>query len=380
MIKPIESLNMKYSLQLIGGSFILKICFVLFFSISYCQNSWATYSALDSLSFFKANHPYIQYTGRIDFSNPLLPRMWAPGCYIKATFSGPDCQIVLNDEELWGKNHNYLEVVIDDNKPIRIQTTGKNNVIKVASGLSNGPHTLVVCKNTESNIGYLEMVGLKCKSLLPVKVKPIRRIEFIGNSITCGAGSDASLVECGKGVWQDQHNAYMAYGPVTARSLNAQWHLTSVSGIGLIHSCCNMTITMPLVFDKVNLMNNTIQWDFSKYIPDVVTICLGQNDGVQDSIVFCKAYVDFIGTLRLHYPMATIICLTSPMADINLVKVMKVQLSAIVKAFNDKADNNVYKYFFSKRYYHGCDTHPDLSEHQEIAAELTAYIQKIKKW
>jgi hypothetical protein len=380
MNKSIGSFIVYLSLLSRIRSFIIKMSLVSFIVISSFQNGSANNSVSDSVLFFKANHPYIQYTGRIDFSNPLLPRMWAPGCYIMATFTGPDCQIVLNDEELWGKNHNYLEVVIDDNKPTRIQTTGKNNVIQVASGLSNGPHTLVVCKNTESNIGYLEMVGLKCKSLLPVKVKPIRRIEFFGNSITCGASSDTSMVACGKGVWQDQHNAYMAYGPVTSRSLNAQWHLTSVSGIGLIHSCCNLPLTMPQVFDKVNLMNNAIQWDFSKYIPDIVTICLGQNDGVQDSAVFCKAYVDFIGTLRSHYPKATIICLSSPMADKNLVKVMKVQLSSIVKALNDKGDNNVYKYFFSKRYYHGCDTHPDLSEHQEIATELTAYIQKIKKW
>jgi len=380
MNKPVGSYNEKFSLQLMGGSFILKICFVIFLNLSCFQNSRANITSPDSVVFFKANHPYIQYTGRIDLSNPLLPRFWAPGCYIKATFTGPDCQIVLNDEELWGKNHNYLEVVVDNNKPTRIQTTGKNNVIQVASGLSDGPHNLVVCKNTESNIGYLEMVGLKCKSLLPGKVQPERKIEFIGNSITCGAGSDASAVACGKGVWQDQHNAYMAYGPVTARTLNAQWHLTSVSGIGLIHSCCDLTLTMPQVFDKVNLMNNTIQWNFSKYIPDVVTVCLGQNDGVQDSAVFCKAYVDFIGSLRMHYPKATIICLTSPMADNNLVRVMKIQLGAIVKTVNDKGDNNVFKYFFSKRYYHGCDTHPDLSEHQGIATELTAYIQKIKKW
>ena len=31
-----------------------------------------------SLSFFEADHPYIQYTGRIDFTNPKLPRFWHP--------------------------------------------------------------------------------------------------------------------------------------------------------------------------------------------------------------------------------------------------------------------------------------------------------------
>jgi hypothetical protein len=334
----------------------------------------------DTVHFFRADHPYIQYIGRVDFSNPLLPRFWAPGCYITATFIGSNCEIILNDEELYGKNHNYLEVVIDNNQPFRIQTTGKINTIQVAKGLDKGPHTVLICKNTEANIGYLEMVGIKCWSLLPPLTKPTRRIEFIGNSITCGTGSDLSSVPCGKGVWQDQHNAYMAYGPVTARALNAQWHLSSVSGIGLIHSCCNMTITMPQLYDKVNLRNDSIEWNFNNYLPDVVTVCLGQNDGVQDSALFCKAYVDFIATLRYHYPDAAIICLTSPMADTGLVQVMKKYLYSVVSFLNGKGDKNVYSYFFSRRYYHGCDNHPDLAEHQEIAAELTEYIKKIKKW
>ena len=71
---------------------------------------------------------------------------------------------------------------------------------------------------------------------LPLSPKPVRRMEFIGNSITCGTGSDQSVVPCDKGVWQDQHNAYLSYGPAVARSFNAQWQLSAVSGIGLMHS------------------------------------------------------------------------------------------------------------------------------------------------
>ena len=44
-------------------------------------------------------------------------------------------------------------------------------------------------------------------------------IEFIGNSITCGAAADVSEVPCGSGVDYDQHNAYYAYGPRVARML-----------------------------------------------------------------------------------------------------------------------------------------------------------------
>ena len=71
---------------------------------------------------------------------------------------------MINEQGLWGKNHNYVEIVIDD-KPIRIQNTEKNNQIIIAQGLSNTVHTLMICKNTEANIGYMEFIGLKCESL-----------------------------------------------------------------------------------------------------------------------------------------------------------------------------------------------------------------------
>src|SRR4029077_4929292 len=132
---------------------------------------------------------------------------------------------------------------------------------------------------------------IRCAKLVKPPSKRIRKIEFIGNSITCGTGSDLSEIPCGKGKWQDQHNAYMSYGAVTARTLGAQYHLSAVSGIGLMHSCCNMNIIMPQVFDKISMRNDTIKWDFKMYQPNVVTVCLGQNDGIQDSATFCKNYI-----------------------------------------------------------------------------------------
>ena len=84
--------------------------------------------------------------------------------YITAKFKGPYCELLITDQELWGKNHNYVEIVIDG-KPVRIQTKEKDNHIIIAQGLSNTVHTLIICKNTEANIGYLEFIGLKCESL-----------------------------------------------------------------------------------------------------------------------------------------------------------------------------------------------------------------------
>ncbi|MEO7309485.1 MAG: SGNH/GDSL hydrolase family protein [Chitinophagaceae bacterium] len=343
------------------------------------QQSGGQVSVSKNLPFFPASHPNIQYTGRIDFTNPKLPKFWQPGIYIETNFTGPDCDIILRDEELWGKNHNYLEVVVDG-RPVRLQTKSKKDTIRVASGLAGGVHSLLICKNTEANIGYLEFVGLRCKKLLKPLPKPKRKIECIGNSITCGASSDESQIPCGKGVWQDQHNAYLSYGAVTARSLNAQYHLSSVSGIGLMHSCCGMDVVMPPVFDKVSMRNNEGAWDFSKYQPDVVTICLGQNDGIQDSTAFCDKYLAFIKQLRGHYPKAMLVSLTSPMADERLRVFMTQALTAIVKRAHALGEKRIASYFFSKQYHGGCDSHPDLADHAAIAGELTVFLKTLMKW
>ena len=328
---------------------------------------------------FEADNPMFQYVGRIDFSDIKKPKFWSPGVYIKAFFKGTSCTLLINDQELWGKNHNYLEIVIDD-KPVRIQTKGKINEIQIADGLADTTHTLIITKNTESNIGYLEFIGLRCKALLSLPAKPIRKMEFIGNSITCGTGSDQSETPCGTGVWHDQHNAWLSYGAITARSLAAQYHLSSVSGIGLMHSCCNMDIIMPTVFNKIEMRGDSLPWDFKNYQPDLVTICLGQNDGIQDFNSFCINYSNFIKQLRGHYPNAMFVCLTSPMADTALAVFMKKSLTAIVKKANAAGDKKVTSYFFSKQYHNGCDGHPDLKDHAQIAIELTTFIKKKMNW
>ncbi len=355
----------------------LFVFFSIFLVLPGCREK--ANSQQDELNLFKANHPFIQYSGRIDFSNPELPRFWQPGVYIQTRFEGDVCEIILNDEMLGGKTHNYIELVVDG-KETRLQTKNKTDTFTVSGNPINKIHTLVIYKNTEANIGYLELAGIRTKNLVRPTKKPGRKIEWIGNSITCGTGSDHSQIPCGKGVWSDQHNAYLSYGAVTARALNAQFHLSSVSGIGLMQSCCGMNIIMPKVFDKISMRNDTIVWDFKKYQPDLLSICLGQNDGSQDSATFCNNYISFINQLRSYYPKATILCLSSPMADAKLAAYMRKTLTAIAKQLNKTGDAKVITYFFSKSYNNGCDNHPDINQHKEIAEELTTFIRTKMKW
>ncbi len=333
-------------------------------------------------TFYNAADPKIQYVGRVDFTYPLKPKMWASGAYVMIKFSGTFCELDINDEVIYGTVHNYLEIKVDNQPSYRIQIKNKENKIELAKGLSKGEHTIIICKNTEFENGYVQIIGFNCEKLLPPPAKQKRKIEFIGDSITCGFGSDESVLKCGdkNAQWYDQHNAYMAYGPTTARALNAQYHLSAVSGIGLIHSCCDKQILMPQVFDKVNMAKNELKWDFKKYQPDVVTVCLGQNDGVQDSTEFCKAYVQFAQTLRGYYPKAKLVFLSSPMADKTLKTALVKYIKAVEAELVKKGDRNVGSYFFTKQSIKGCGSHPSLAEQKEIASELTAYLKKTMHW
>ena len=349
----------------------LFICFGLFFITPLYAKEKANY--------YPADNSLLQYMGRIEWGTARQPTMWAAAAQLGFSFKGSDCKIIITDEELYGKYHNYLDIIVDGGYK-RIKLTRKRDTIVVAAGLKNTTHSVVISKSTEAGIGYIRFEGLICNKLVKSKALPKRKMESYGDSITSAMGSDTSAAGCHKADWYDQTNGYMSYAAITARALNAQYHLTSVSGIGMIHSCCGMDVLMPQVYDKLSLRENMLRWDFKKYQPDVVTICLGQNDGVQDSAAFCNAYIQFIKKLRGHYPAAGIVCLTSPMADPTLKAALVKYLSAIVNNLHSNGDKNIYKFYFSKQSISGCDSHPSLSEQQQIAGELTAFIKKLKNW
>ena len=116
------------------------------------------------------------------------------------------------------------------------------------------------------------------------------KLEFIGDSITCGYGIE--------GIWEKdtfttaQERPDKAYAFLTAKALGAQVQLCSWSGIGLISNYVDPeTIMLPDTHwlmqanwpytDKSLALRLGIEpevWDGSKYQPDIVVIHLGTND------------------------------------------------------------------------------------------------------
>ncbi|MEJ2054315.1 MAG: SGNH/GDSL hydrolase family protein, partial [Calditrichaceae bacterium] len=249
---------------------------------------------------------------------------------------------------------------------------------------------MLICKATEAGIGYMEFSGVHCAELLAPVTTTERTIEYIGNSITCGMGLDTSVIPCDSGQWFDQHNAYLAYGPITARLLNAGWLLSSVSGIGMSRFWNTDEPTMPEVYDNLYLnADTTKKWNTENFNPDMVSICLGQNDfsdgegpkprAALDSSGFTDDYIGFLKKLRVRYPEAKICCISSPMIDGKKKKKLFSYLNAISDFMKKNENANIYVFQFERTYNNGCDWHPSREDHLSIAAELMPFYRRILK-
>jgi lysophospholipase L1-like esterase len=290
------------------------------------------------------------------------------------------------------KDHNYLQYELDGKYQgrIRIDGNAQEPVSINVSGL--GTHTIWIYKATEAHTGPIiitKVVADQVKALTQAKA-PL--IEFIGNSITCGAAADPSDVPCGSGVYHDQHNAYMAYGPRVARMLGANFVLSSVSGIGVYRTWNQDGPSMPQVYENADFQaKSMLKWDFKTYIPEVVSIALGTNDlspgdgktprkpFSQDE--FVAHFVSFVKLVKTKYPKARIALLSSPMERDSLGRMLENGLTQIKKQIDlaYPSDKPVATFFFEPMDARGCGGHPSVEDHLILAQQLTPFYTGLLK-
>ena len=350
----------------------LFACLILGFSALPCAGQ-------DIITIIEADHQYIQYYGRFDKTNPKLPRFWAPGAYVTTRFSGSDCELFINDQVFEGSSHNYIEVKVDNIDPVRIQLRAKTNRIQIAKDLPGGDHTVTITKNTDAAVGYLELRGFKCNSLIPPPPVPVRKLEFIGDEISAGTGSDNRYTPCDSAEWYDQSNAYSSYGAITARDVHAQYNMIAITGVGVIKPAGEPGGNISQLFDKINLYKNDLAWDFKKYQPDVVTICLGRNDPLTDSAAYINNYLSLIKELRIKYPTAQIVCLYISTGDAKSLRV-KNFISAIAGTAKKRGDSRVQHLVINGIFNKGCNKLPSMEDHLEISSQLTGYLKQLMAW
>jgi hypothetical protein len=328
--------------------------------------------------------------GRYLFDSSQNLELVSSAVHFGVSFEGTECTLNASIKDL--NDHNYLQYELDGVYQRRIRINGNSKEAIKISATSDGKHTLWIYKATEAHTGAITIESVSGKNVRVLDNPNYPLIEFIGNSITCGAASDDSEVPCGTGVYHDQHNAYQAYGPRVARQLKTNFILSSVSGIGVYRNWNSNGPTMPEVYEKADFqVSGSPVWDFTTYTPQIVSIALGTNDFSNgdgkkerwpfDSINFINKYVLFIQLVKSKYPHAKIALLSSPMMNGSSRITLQNCLTVIKEKIDQlyPADKSVALFLFEPMQAKGCSGHPNVEDHAIIANQLTPFFRDLLK-
>ncbi len=332
-----------------------------------------------------SHDPHIRYTGRINMLDEAAELSWSASS-AKINFYGTGVKATIKDE----RGDNYFNVIVDGKVISVLHPDSVQKEYILSSGLPAANHTLELFKRTEWAMGKTWLYHFTLEKGYALPATPIRKrkMEFFGNSITCGyADIDSTGKDRGTSPYE---NGYLSYATITAQHFNAEFNLTARSGIGILVSWA--PLIMPEMYDRLDATDSESKWDFSKYTPDVVVINLFQNDAwitklptndqfkarfgttapTDDQIV--KAYREFVKTIRGKYPKAQIICV---LGNMDAVKDGAPWPGYVEKAVKELGDKNIFSHIFA---YKNTPGHPNIKEQQAMADELIAFIDQHIKW
>ncbi len=325
-----------------------------------------------------AEAPGFRYTGRVDLRDPARPTFDWPGVHIEVRFQGPRCAVLFEDA---GNTYN---VVIDGLHHMVLAPSPVQVVYPIAEGLADGPHTLLLYKRTEANTPPATFLGVLLapgKTLLPLPPPSSRRLLFLGDSVVAGYGNEAAGPEAPFSAANT--NAYLAFGPVLARRLDAAHHLVAISGSGVVRNYGapqrRTPDPFPVFAGQTCKADADLQWVPSAWYPDAVIVRLGRNDFSTRprpwGWVFRRHMRRFLERLQQAYTGVPIFCLTVPrIGDPHHRHIQRVveglpnvNVVPLRLALDRPAD-------------FGSDWHPNVRGHQKIADAVEPILRDRLGW
>lgn len=321
----------------------------------------------------------IAYTGRINKSNPMSYLFVYPGTQIKARFTGSG--IAMNMKPGSG----YFEVLVDGVNPHKVHVGDNDSIVTLASGLGEGLHEVEVTLVYEGYARRPEFRGFvlpEGAKMAPAPALPQLKLEFIGNSITCGYGNEAPNKSYPFADSTENH--YYTYAALAARALNAQEVCVARSGIGIYRNYAgkDKPNTMTRWYDYTCILDSTQRWDFAQYRPDVICINLGTNDlstKGYDINVYEQYYLAFVRHLHHLQPQAKIVALTGSMLGGNPLKEQKAALDRVGEVVRAEGAD-YYRFDMSTQdgsLGYGASWHPSMKQHEKMAGELIPFLRAI---
>ena len=321
----------------------------------------------------------VRWVGRVDGCDSRGARYAWSGSGFVGRFQGTGLSVRLLDTA------NQHTVLIDGVLQPTLKTQIADATYPLVSDLPAGEHTFEVYRRTEASFGETIVASFSVTGgeLLAPPDAPARRIEVVGDSITCGYGNEGTL-PCAFSA--DTENHYLSYGAITARDLGAELSTVAWSGKGVVFNYNgDRNSPLPTLYPLTSPTDRDNTWSFA-WQPDAVIINLGTNDystGKNPTdAAFVEAYRGLLERIRTVYPKAFVISTLGPLLSGSALTTARQNINAAIDARHAAGDPQV-KYFeltTPNGMPPGCDYHPNLATHAAMAAELSAELRADLSW
>lgn len=197
-----------------------------------------------------------------------------PGVYFEGRFTGTSVEVVVDT----GAEH--LAVSIDGARKAELTEAGELHLL--LDRLGPGEHTVRLDKLTESQTGSARFEGFFVgprEAALPAPERP-RRIEFIGDSHTVGYGVRSASRTCTEQQVHDLTDTSLAFGPILAGRLDADYRIEAFSGRGVVRNYNGLAPgePLPVLFPRMIPGQAEPRVTEDDWRPDIVVVGLGTND------------------------------------------------------------------------------------------------------
>jgi lysophospholipase L1-like esterase len=379
----------------------LKLFYIIIIVILTCL------TACGNQEFYKdkvtASTDYVKELGRCYEDNQSIYFAMS-GSGVEFQYTGSECYVTLvgDDKATKASGQQPRFAIFLDQELIRTELLQQEEeTFEVFTGNEERTVTIRIVKLSEalnSCMGIKYIMGDGAKQTKPSPKKE-RKIEIIGDSISAGYGLDGKM---GEPFSTSTENVTKTYGYLLAESLDADYSIIAYSGYGVFSGYTTDGTRqdkklLPPYYDSLGFSNgyftlgtqqikpHTIEWDFSKFQPDLILMNLGTNDqtytqGNPDlEADFQVSYVNFLSNVREKNPDSQILCIYGMMEN-----TLYSTIEEAVETYQTTSDDQMISLFkvptHTEEDGYTVNLHPTAETNEKVKELLIKEVKSLMNW
>lgn len=328
------------------------------------------------------NQGTIRFHGRINVSNQGT-HFFYTGSGFDVQFEGTKVIAYIKTDYQSENKKPFLTVYSGENQELVEKVIELNlgeNIVELCN-LNQGVHLLQVKKRSESMMSRTILTSLETdgRFLTIDPVKPDLKIEWIGDSLTCGFGNVGKSADVP--FRTEDEDGMRSFATIASTILKADYQIIAVSGIG-VYKSFYAEVTMPCIYEQKDIYCSE-PYDFD-YKPDWIVLNLGTNDHsymkflMSNSLAyekenFKKAYIKFVEKILEKNEKSKVLCISQGNRQFNVDLLIEeaVKLMSNPRLHHFRVSDILESDGMGSQY------HPTVKTHSRWGFEIASEIKKL---